>query len=190
MPVHMEMWEEYFTKFNAESVAGTGHSDSLQFYKDNREKMDEGHQVFNPSRYSEKDGHISMIQKLLEIRNEIGEFSFQAEYMMNPTALQYELKISPRIVASRVSSFKEGEVPDTGVEYICASSDINASKYLTTVIMAFMRNHTSLVVFHRFKKCCIPANIPEGDYFQRLYNLLAEHGRELKKFADEHHFRI
>lgn len=56
--------------------------------------------------------------------------------------------------------------------------------------MAFMRNHTSLVVFHRFKKCCIPANIPEGDYFQRLYNLLAEHGRELKKFADEHHFRI
>ena len=33
-------------------------------------------------------------------------------------------------------------------------------------------------------------NIPEQDYYQRIYNLLAEHGRELKKLADEHHFKI
>lgn len=29
--------------------------------------MDEGSEVFNPMRYSEKDGHISAIQKLLEL---------------------------------------------------------------------------------------------------------------------------
>jgi hypothetical protein len=29
--------------------------------------MDAGSEVFNPSRYSEKDGHISAIQKLLEL---------------------------------------------------------------------------------------------------------------------------
>lgn len=46
--------------------------------------MDEGSEVFNPTRFSEKDGHISMIQKLLELRHQIGENSFSSEYQMNP----------------------------------------------------------------------------------------------------------
>ena len=76
MPKRMDLWEEYFTKFNAESVAEVGHADSLKFYRDNFDLMNDGASVFNPSRYSEKDGHISMLQKLLEIRNQIGEFAF------------------------------------------------------------------------------------------------------------------
>ena len=45
------------------------HTESLEFYKKNKAAMDEGSVVFNPSRYSEKDGHVSAIQKLLEIRH-------------------------------------------------------------------------------------------------------------------------
>ena len=61
---------------------------------------------------------------------------------------------------------------------------------MTTVIMAFTRKQTAHIIYHKFRKCRIPANIPEHDYYQRLYNLLGEHGRELKNIADEHGFKI
>lgn len=73
---------------------------------------------------------------------------------------------------------------------MCASSDLNLAKYITTVIMVFTRKQTAHIIWRKFKKCRIPANIPEQDYQQRVYNLLAEHGKELKKIADEHHFKI
>ena len=46
------------------------------------------------------------------------------------------------------------------------------------------------MIWHKFRKCRIPANIPEQDYHMRVYNLLGEHGKELKKLADEHGFKI
>ena len=190
MPNHLDLWEQYFKMYNEESVTEVGHAESLKFYKDNRTEMDEGAEVFNPSRYSEADGHISMLQKLLEIKNQIGEQAWSAEYMMNPKALQFALPITPKIVASRISNLKELEVPQEGVQYVCAASDLNLSKYITTVIMVFMRDQTAHVIWHKFRKCRIPANIPEQDYYGRVYNLLGEHGKELKKIADEHGFKI
>lgn len=46
--------------------------------------------------------------------------------------------------------------------------------------MAFLRNGSSLVIWHKFRKCRISANIPPEQYKQKLYNLLEEHGKELK----------
>ena len=69
MPKNLELWNEYFKMYNEESVAETGHKESLDFYKAHFDEMNDGAETFNPSRYSEKDGHLSMLQKLLEIRN-------------------------------------------------------------------------------------------------------------------------
>jgi len=115
MPKNMDLWEEYFKQYNEESVAETGHGGSLDFYRQHFDEMNEGAEVFNPSRYSEKDGHISMLQKLLEIKNQIGEQAWSAEYMMNPKAMQFALPITPKIVASRVSNLKELEIPSEGL---------------------------------------------------------------------------
>lgn len=60
-PTNMDLWKEYFKMFDSELVDDTSHERSLDFYKKNRDKMDEGAEVFNPSRYSENDGHISAI---------------------------------------------------------------------------------------------------------------------------------
>ena len=48
------MWQE-------ENLAHSGHEQSLCFYKENQAKMDEGAEVFNPTRFSQKDGHISAL---------------------------------------------------------------------------------------------------------------------------------
>lgn len=57
----MEMWKRYFQLFDKESIQDLPHTESLEFYKSNKATMDEGSQVFNPLRYSERDGHISAI---------------------------------------------------------------------------------------------------------------------------------
>lgn len=57
----MEMWKRYFQLFDKESIQDLPHTESLEFYRSNKATMDEGSQVFNPSRYSERDGHISAI---------------------------------------------------------------------------------------------------------------------------------
>lgn len=72
------------------------------------------------------------------------------------------------------------QVPPENVQWVCASTDLNLSKYLTTTITVFMRDQTSVVIYHKFRKCSIPANIPEEDYYKRVYNLISEHGKELK----------
>ena len=73
------LWGEYFKMFDAENVADKDHKESLEFYKEHKEEMDEGSQVFNPTRYKESDGHISALQALLEKRHMIGDAAFSAE---------------------------------------------------------------------------------------------------------------
>lgn len=60
-PEKMELWEQYFKLYDEERVEGTAHDESLAFYKEHFDEMNKGSQVFNPSRYSERDGHLSAI---------------------------------------------------------------------------------------------------------------------------------
>ena len=60
--------------------------------------MLEGVDVFNPGMYSEQDGHISAIQKLLEIRHSIGEDAFSSEYQMKPQSVQLQLELPTKLV--------------------------------------------------------------------------------------------
>lgn len=160
-PKNEELWNEYFALYDEESANKEPHYNSLDFYKKNRREMDEGSSVFNPTRYSERDGHISAIQKLLELRHTLGESAFLSEYQMTPKALTYSLNISPEIVMTKKSSLKELQLPSENVQWVCASTDLNLAKYLTTTIVVFMRDQTATVIYHHFRPCHIPINIPE-----------------------------
>lgn len=60
-PKNEALWEQYFTMWEEESTSQLPHDESLSFYKEHQKEMDEGSQVFNPTRFSPKDGHISAI---------------------------------------------------------------------------------------------------------------------------------
>ena len=183
------LWAQYFKMYDEESSMDAPHTGSLEFYKAHFDEMNDGAELFSP-RFKESDGHISGLQALLERKHLIGDDAFEAEMQMSPRQMKFALPITPKIVQQRVSQLNELEIPDQGVQWICAASDLNLSKYITTVIMAFTRNQTAHVIWHKFRRCQVPANIPEQDYYRRVYNLLGEHGRELKKLADEHGFKI
>lgn len=78
---------------------------------------------------------------------------------------------------------KELEIPFENVQWVCASSDLNLAKYITTTIVVFFNNYTATVIYHKFRKCHVPINIPEQDYYQRVYDLLGKHGKELKSLG-------
>lgn len=75
-PKNIELWKEYFRLYDAENAAESEHTRSLDFYKQNKDEMDSGAELFNDTLFSLKDGHISAIQKLMEIQHMIGEAAF------------------------------------------------------------------------------------------------------------------
>lgn len=83
-PTNMKLWDEYFQMWSEENLTHTPHDQSLDFYKAHFDDMNEGAEVFNPTRFSEKDGHITALQKLLELKMTVGESAWASEYQMNP----------------------------------------------------------------------------------------------------------
>lgn len=135
--------------------------------------MDEGAEVFNPSRFSRKDGHISALQKLLELEHNIGKAAFQAEYQMQPMKAAYAVDISPSKVASKVNSYKELEVPSE-YRYVTFAVDINPSYAMSIVGMAWKVDTTGIVIYHKKHKVKISQKLPDTAYNQRLYDELSK----------------
>lgn len=167
-PTNMDLWQEYFTMFDEESACGKAHDNSLRFYEANFDQMNAGSEVFNPTRFSRKDGHLSMIQKLLELKHDIGEAAFSAEYQMRPMKASYSIDISPKDVVGKTGSTKHFEVPD-GYQFVAASTDLNLAKYLTTTIVAFKRDLTATVIHHDFTRCNVDFKLPEAERNKQIH---------------------
>jgi len=105
-PVAEGLWKEYFKIYDRESATGADHSESLDFYRERQSEMDEGAEVFNPGRFSKSDGHVSALQKMLELQHVIGQQAFLAEYQMKPMRYSFSLDISPKTVASRLNGLE------------------------------------------------------------------------------------
>jgi hypothetical protein len=106
-----------------------------------------------------------------------------SEYQMTPEQMTFAIPISPDLVASRKSSLKMLEVPKENVNAVVASTDLNLSFALTTTITVFMRDQTSVVIYHKFRKSSVHVNVPEQEYYKQVYELLAQHGQELKSLG-------
>lgn len=66
---------------------------------------------------------------------------------MKPKKLSFSLDISPRVILQRIGQYPQLVVPD-GFLFVAASTDLNVSFALTTTIIAFKRDLTSVVIHH------------------------------------------
>ena len=98
------LWARYFKLFDAELADDKPHDTSLAFYRDNRDAMDEGAELFSPERFKPEDGHISGLQALLEKRHMIGDAAFAAEMQMKPHKFSFKLDIRPRDVIAKATT--------------------------------------------------------------------------------------
>ena len=114
----------------------------------------------------------------------LGEAAFQAEYQQNPVELSTALNITPSIVNARVGSYNQLELPNENVLFVCASTDLNPSKFFTTVVCAFMRDSTCRVIWHKFTPTKISQTLTEQEYYKAIYDALTRLGVELKKVSN------
>jgi len=133
--------------------------------------MDEGAEVFNPFRYSEKDGHISAIQKLLEIQHVIGNAAFMSEYQMTPLKTTFSIDITPNKILKNISDTKELEVPD-GFVFTAGAIDINVSYAITATLVSFRPDTTSRVIWHKVFPVKIDGALPDAAYNQAVHDAL------------------
>lgn len=173
------LWKKYFEMFDSENVNDEPHTKSLEFYKQNREAMDEGAVLFNPSRYKESDGHISGLQALMEKMHTIGMAAFMSEYQMQPMKMSYALDIAPSQIVTKIGQHKKLEVPDGFIFTACAI-DINSSYGLTYSIVAFKRDLTAAVLYHGIFKTSIDGKLTDTAYTQEVYNVLVQVCKEIK----------
>jgi hypothetical protein len=171
------LWGQYMTKRREESAEA-----ATAFYKKNRKKMDAGSQVDWPERYTEGK-EISALQHAENLRCDLGDEVFDAEYQNNPgeqNASVYHL--TPDLVASRVhAGRKKGQVP-AEAKIIVAATDLNHYG-LHTVSAAFANDQTAWIpAYTRFDRRgagIIPKDCPEPQAKQLMYEALVDHGAQI-----------
>lgn len=178
-PVNAELWKQYFILYDSECIDQLPHTESLNFYKEHQQEMDLGADIFNPTRFSTSDGHISAIQKFMELKHAIGEEAFDAEYQMKPHRASYSLVVSPKYIKNKVTNTKVGEIPDGHILTV-ASTDLNLSKYCTTTIWTFKRDMTAVCIYHHLTKCNIDMKLSDAEYNRQVVQVLEKVGREIK----------
>jgi len=172
------LWGRYFQIYDTENMTDRDHSESLQFYRDNFDKMNEGAQTFS-SRYREEDGHISSLQALLEKRHLIGEEAFMSEMQMTPQKFTFAVDIAAKDVVQRIGSFHKAIIPD-GFNLICAATDLNVSHALTTTVAAFKPDNTSVILDYKIFKASIDMKLNDTEYNKQVYEQLEKVGKWLK----------
>ena len=141
--------------------------------------MDEGSEVFNPTRYLRSDGHVSALQALLEKQHTIGEAAFAAEMQMKPKRYSFQIDISPKIIFSRTTNDQRLVVPD-GFIFTAASTDLNTSYGATVAITSFKPDMTAHVLYHAVIPAKIDQKLNDTEYAQQVYNLLVKVGKHIK----------
>lgn len=110
MPSHMELWEEYFSVMD-ESLRELGNiSRATEFYRENRDRMDEGAVVAWPERHN--DDEESALQNAMNLMHR-DHFAFSSEYQNEPMSDDEDMDrmLSADEIASKTNGLGAGIVP-------------------------------------------------------------------------------
>lgn len=72
------LWGTYWRMYDKECMADKDHKDSLEWYSTHRAEMDKGAITF-ATRYNANDGHISVVQALMDRLHLIGRDAYMSE---------------------------------------------------------------------------------------------------------------
>ena len=164
------LWGQYFALYDAENMSNSTHDGSLSFYREHREEMDKGAELFS-DRFNPEDGHISGLQALMEKRHLIGKVAFASEMQMSPQRESFALDITPSDVAKTIGSFPRATVPE-GYRLTVAAADLNVSHALTLAVKSYRPDMSSVVIVHKIFPTSIPTTLSDADYSSRVTSAL------------------
>lgn len=106
-------WETYAELWKLGMAEGRGIADATQYYREHLEEMRAGAHVNWPERFD--DGEVDALQHCWNLRLNLGEKAFEAEYNNNPQP-DVETKQLDFYLASRCGSFDLWEVPPWSIK--------------------------------------------------------------------------
>jgi len=131
-PKNEALWKQY-AEILAESLrAGRGLADATDFYRQNREAMDEGALVAWPARYNADE--LSAVQHAMNLKLQ-DEAAFWAEYQNEPLPAteQQATDLSPDDIVSRLNRCPRGVVP-SGCIHLTAFIDCHENLLYWAVV--------------------------------------------------------
>ena len=141
-PKNESLWVKYGEIREEDLKSGGDGSKATEFYKENREEMDEGAVVAWDHRFNEDE--ISAVQNAWNLRLR-DEDAFFAEYQNDPVAQRDEVdQVADSEIAARVIDLKEREIP-LECERITCFVDVQATLLYYTVV-AWGQNFTGHLV--------------------------------------------
>lgn len=178
-PGETDYWEEYADIMEAEKNAGREpHKAGNRYYAKNRKAMDAGAAVLNPGNFdraTEKSG----IQHAMNLLFRDGLDAFMSEYQMTPPRNEFAFEISARLILSKIRRGVPAKAVPAQTVMTVAATDINPGYGITTAVVAFDVQQTGLVVAYNVKKVRIPEKLNDVEFNRRVYEALAETGREI-----------
>lgn len=110
-PKAEKLWDQYRVIREESLRQGHGGREATDFYRAHRAEMDDGARTAWPARFNEDE--LSAIQHAVNLRCDMGEEAFNAEYQNEPASKQESeaVMLAPQQVSERSNGRKRGEVP-------------------------------------------------------------------------------
>lgn len=140
-PKNLDLWEEYRQIREAELLADGDGSQATEFYRQNREAMDEGAQPTWQDRYNVDE--ISAVQYAMNLKFR-DEGAFASEYQNAPVVESLEATEFDATGGAALSGYKRGEIPEES-QFLTAFIDVHKN-LLYWVVCAWEHNFTGVVV--------------------------------------------
>lgn len=143
-PKNESLWERYH-KIRADGMRkGDGGKAATEFYRTNRKAMDAGAKVAWPDRLNSDE--LSAVQHCMNLRSDLGEEAFAAEYQNAPLKAESDdaICLTADEVAEKVCGVKRGEVPDRA-EHLTAMIDVH-DNLLFWCVTAWASDFTGWVI--------------------------------------------
>ncbi len=143
-PTADELWERYL-RIRAEGLrSGAGTKDAKKFYREHRKEMDVGAEVAWPQRFN--PDQLSAIQHVIDLRADLGDAAFQAEYQNAPHKAESDdvPVLSAEQIAAKVNGVEKSVAP-IAAAHLTASIDVH-DNLLFFAVVAWAPDFTGWVV--------------------------------------------
>lgn len=182
-PEHPELWERYDELWRAARREGEMEFRAASaWYAEHRAEMDAGLDVLDPLNYDRRL-ELSGIQHARNLLLTMGGPAFRAEYQLTVRASEDEIKITPRLVAERLSGLPRGVLPPRVVGVVGAV-DVNLTRYgLSWLLLAVDEAQACYVVdYGRYpggNRRLVPEGLTQGEIERHLSAGLAKLLRQI-----------
>jgi hypothetical protein len=169
-----ELWEEWHDLF----LSGKG---DRTFYRKNHKAMTAGMKLSAPAAFAGAENCPDPFYGVMRMYHRMEHSAFMAERQqtpIDPVSVAGPYTLRKETIMQRTTKRAQCERPDW-VTNIYASSDVNPSYALSTVVVGFGRDQTAAVLWYGIHPMSILGGIPAPEHNRQLFAALSEHGRAI-----------